>query len=77
MIGWIQYLVYIISFVFPPFGFVTFWVFSGREEELRFIGRWSMLAAFVGVILWCIIAASFGMAPGRYFWPGMGGPMWR
>lgn len=71
MISWVQYLVYILSFIFPPFGFVTFWVFSGREEELRIIGRWSMLAGFIGVIVWCLIAA-FGIAPHRYFWPGMG-----
>jgi hypothetical protein len=74
MISWIQYLVYIVSFLFPPFGFVTFWVFSGREEELKIIGKWSMLAAFVGMLVWCIFAG-IGMAPHRFLWPGMG--MWR
>jgi hypothetical protein len=71
MLGWVQYLVYILSFFFPPFGFVTFWVFSGREEELRMVGKWSMLAAFIGVVVWCLVAA-LGLAPHRFLWPGMG-----
>jgi hypothetical protein len=38
------------------------------------VGKWSVLAAFIGVIVWCLIAA-FGMVPHRFLWPGMG--MWR
>jgi hypothetical protein len=71
MLGWVQYLVYILSFFFPPFGFITFWVFSGREEELAMVGKWSVLAGFIGVIIWCLVAA-FGLAPHRFLWPGMG-----
>jgi len=62
MLGWVQYLVYISSFFFPPVGFITFWVFSGRDEELAMVGKWSVLAAF-------------GMAPCRFLRPGM--EMWR
>ena len=75
MLGWVQYLVYILSFFFPPIGLVTFWVFSGRDdEELPMIAKWSLLAAFIGVVVWCIVTA-FGMAPHRFLWPGMG--TWR
>ena len=74
MIGWIQYLIYIMSFFIPPVGLVTFWVFSGRDEELRTIGKWSALAAFVGLALWAILCA-VGFATRHCCWSGMG--RWR
>jgi hypothetical protein len=55
--GWVQWLVYIISFFLPPFGFVTFWVFFGREPELSVVARNSLLASFIGIILMIILAA--------------------
>ena len=55
--GRVKWLVYILSFFLPIFGFVTFWVFAGRESELSNIARNSMLASFVGVILLVILAA--------------------
>jgi len=56
---WLQvrWLVYIVAFFLPVFGWVTFWVFSGREPELKVIARGSMIASFVGVILLVILAA--------------------
>jgi hypothetical protein len=38
------------------------------------IGKWSLLAAFIGIVIWCVIAA-IGIAPHRFPWPGMG--VWR
>ncbi len=56
---WLQvrWLVYIAAFFIPVFGWVTFWVFSGREPELKVIARGSMIASFVGTILLIILAA--------------------
>ena len=56
---WLQvrWLVYIVAFFLPMFGWVTFWVFSGREPELKVIARGSMIASFFGVVLWVILAA--------------------
>jgi len=56
---WLQvrWLVYIVAFFLPVFGWVTFWVYSGREPELKVIARGSMIASFFGVILWVILAA--------------------
>ncbi len=71
MIGWIQYLVYIMSFVIPPVGVVTFWVFTGRNDELQMIGKWAFVAAFVGMVVWCIVAA-VGGTMFRTFWGPMG-----
>jgi len=55
--GWVKWLVYIVSFFIPPFGFVTFWVFSGRQNELEHVAKWSMAAAFIGVVVYIILAA--------------------
>lgn len=74
MIGWVQYLVYILSFFFPPIGVITFWVFSGRNDEMSVVGKWSLLAAFIGIVICCIVAA-VGIAPHCLLWPGMG--VWR
>ena len=56
---WLQvrWLVYIVAFFIPVFGWVTFWVFSGREPELKVIARGSMIASFVGTIILIILAA--------------------
>ncbi len=56
---WLQvrWLVYIAAFFIPVFGWVTFWVFSGREPELKVIARGSMIASFIGTILLIILAA--------------------
>ena len=54
----IQWLVYILSFFIPPVGFITFWVFAGRQgEELNRVAQWSMVASFIGVIVWIILVA--------------------
>ena len=53
----VRWLVYIVAFFLPVFGWITFWVFSGREPELKVIARGSMVASFFGVILWIILAA--------------------
>ena len=52
-----KWLVYILSFFIPIFGFVTFWVFSGRSGELSAVARMSLIASFIGVVLWVILAA--------------------
>ena len=53
----VKWLVYILSFFLPIFGFVTFWVLVGREGELGDVARNSMIASFVGVVLLIILAA--------------------
>ena len=72
---WLQvrWLVYIVAFFIPVFGWATFWVFSGREPELKIIARGSMIASFVGIIVLIILAAvgismfsiPLGWFPGR------------
>jgi len=69
--GWVKWLVYIVSFFIPPFGFVTFWVFSGRQNELEDVAKWSMTAAFIGAIVYIILAA-LGVTMCGYAWRGMG-----
>ena len=68
MIGWIRYLVYITSFFFPPAGAITFWVFTGRNEEFTNVGKWSFFWAFAGLVV-CAIIIIIGWATGRMFWP--------
>ncbi len=68
MLSWIKYLVYVLSFFIPPVGVITFWVFAGRQDELKEIAKWSFLAAFVGVIAWVIVGAVTGYH--RMFFPG-------
>jgi len=53
----VSWLVYIVSFFLPPFGWITFWVFSGRDPELKIIARGAMIASFIGIILLIILAA--------------------
>lgn len=69
--SWVKYLVYILSFFFPPVGVITFWVLLGREEELTEIAKWSFLAAFIGIVVW-IIAIVVGGTNYPMFWSGMG-----
>jgi hypothetical protein len=69
--SWVKYLVYILSFFFPPVGIITLWVLLGREEELTEIAKWSFLAAFIGIIVWVIVAVVFGTNY-RMLWSGMG-----
>jgi len=55
--GWVKWLVYIVSFFMPVFGFITFWVFSGRQNELEDVGKCSMIAAFIGAVVYIVLAA--------------------
>jgi len=55
--GWSKWLVYILSFFVPIFGFVTFWVFSGRDDELDFVAKKSLVASFFGIVLLIILVA--------------------
>ena len=68
--GWINYLVYIMSFFCPPVGVITFWVFGGKGEELEDVAKWSFLAAFIGIVVCFIIAIVLGVTR-RMYWPGM------
>ena len=57
--GAVQWLVYILSFFIPPVGFITFWVFAGKqEEELKRVAQWSLIASFIGVVVYLILAAA-------------------
>jgi uncharacterized membrane protein len=69
--SWVKYLVYILSFLIPPVGIITFWVLLGREDELTDIAKWSFLAAFIGFVVWVIVAVAGGTTH-QMFWSGMG-----
>jgi hypothetical protein len=69
--SWVKYLVYIISFLIPPVGVITFWVFTGRGGEPNEMAKWSFLAAFIGVVAWSIVAAFVGITH-HLCWSGMG-----
>jgi uncharacterized membrane protein len=57
--GWIQWLVYILSLFIPPFGFITFWVLGwNKDGELSRVGQWSLVASFIGVFLWAVLGAA-------------------
>ena len=71
--GWVKWLAYIVSFFIPVFGFVTFWVFSGRHNELEDVAKWSMTAAFIGAVVYIILAA-LGVTLFGCTWQGMGWP---
>jgi len=67
----VQWLVYVLSFLVPPFGFVTFWVLIGKqEEELKCVARRSLIASFIGAIVGIILIA-VGISIG-VFGMGMG-----
>jgi len=69
--SWVKYLVYIISFLIPPVGVITFWVFLGRDIEPKDMAKWSFLAAFIGFVVWIIVAAVGGTMH-ETLWNGMG-----
>ena len=52
-----KWLVYILSFFVPVFGFITFWIFAGRGDELNVVARNSLIVSFIGVVLLVILAA--------------------
>ena len=68
--GWVKWLVYIASFFVPIFGFVTFWVFAGRTDELREISKNAIIAGFFGLLLY-IILAGVGVTIFEFLWQGM------
>lgn len=53
----VPWLVYILSFFVPIFGFITFWVFGGKEGELNIVAKRSLIISFIGVVLLVILAA--------------------
>jgi len=55
--GWSKWLVYILSFFVPIFGFITFWVFSARNDELHIVAEKALICSFFGVILLIILIA--------------------
>jgi threonine/homoserine/homoserine lactone efflux protein len=69
--SWVKYLVYILSFFIPPVGVITFWVANGRGRELQDTAKWSFLAAFIGFVVWVILAV-LGVTMHRMFWYPMG-----
>ena len=69
--GWVKWLVYIVSFFVPVFGFVTFWVFAGRQDGLEEVAKCSMVAAFIGAVVYIILAA-LGVTVFGELWQGMG-----
>jgi hypothetical protein len=69
--GWVRWLVYIASFFIPVFGFITFWVFAGRTDELHDISRGCVIAGFFGLVLYVILAA-LGVTMFNFLFQGMG-----
>jgi hypothetical protein len=65
--GWVKWLVYILSFFIPVFGFITFWVLFEKERE---ISRNSMIASFFGVVIYIILAA-VGVTIFNFLFQGM------
>lgn len=65
--GWVKWLVYIASFFIPIFGFVTFWVLFGKDEE---ISKNSMIASFFGMVVYIILAA-VGVTVFNFLFQGM------
>ena len=68
--GWIKWLVYIASFFVPIFGFITFWVFAGKSDELREISKGAIIAGFFGIVAW-IILAILGVTMFNFLFQGM------
>jgi len=66
--GWVKWLVYIASFFVPIFGFITFWVTYGKDQE---ISRGSMIASFIGLVVYIILAA-VGVTMFNFLFQGMG-----
>ena len=61
--GVAAWFAYILSFFIPVFGFISFWVFAGREGDADSVGRWCLIIAFIGVVVY-IIAAAVGISMG-------------
>ena len=55
--GSVKWLVYILSFFIPVFGFITFWVLAGKDGELNEVARISLIVSFIGVVVLVILAA--------------------
>ena len=55
--GAAKWLAYILSFFVPIFGFVSFWVFTGRNEEVDGVGKRCLIASFIGLVVFIILAA--------------------
>ena len=66
--GWIKWLIYIASFFVPIFGFITFWVTYGKDEE---ICKGTMIASFCGMVVYIILAA-VGVTMFNFLFQGMG-----
>jgi hypothetical protein len=71
VIGWVKYLLFIMSFIIPPVGVISFWIFAGRDGELKDIAKWALLAAFIGLVAW-LVCSILGFTFHRHFWGGMG-----
>ncbi len=72
--GAAKWLAYILSFFIPIFGFVSFWVFAGREDEVANVGRWCLIVSFIGIVVFVIVAAvgiTFGIALLESIWEGL------
>jgi uncharacterized membrane protein len=54
--GGAAWLAYILSFFIPIFGFVSFWVFSGRGEDVSRVGKRCLISAFIGVVVFVVLA---------------------
>lgn len=65
--GWVKYLLYIMSFLIPPVGVISFWVLFRGDPEYKMLAKWSFFAAFVGFVVWVIVAAVGGTAH-HMFW---------
>jgi len=69
--GAAKWLAYILSFFVPIFGFVSFWVFTGRGEEIDGVGKRCLIASFIGLVVFIVLAAvgiSMGVALLKPIW---------
>ena len=68
--GCVKWLVFIASFFIPVFGFITFWVLAGRDEEMTGVSKGAMIAGFFGLVLY-IILATLGVTMFNFLFQGM------
>ena len=61
--GAAAWLAYILSFFIPVFGFISFWVFAGREDDADTVGRWCLIISFIGLVAY-VIAIAVGISIG-------------
>ncbi|MFC2042228.1 hypothetical protein ACFLTV_01850 [Chloroflexota bacterium] len=73
--GVIAWLAYILSFFIPVFGFISFWVFLGREDEADTIGKGCFIASFIGLVVYIVLAA-IGLSLGIDILKSVWGNMW-